>query len=529
MNVFKHRIIQNDPESEECFELADSWIRECLQNHGSHCQINCGKKAPKRLVDLGAWTSSTYPRLIETASEAALEPSGVRYAALSYCWGNSCTFKATSANINALKASIPFTELPKTIRHAIIVAYRLGIRYLWVDALCIIQGTDRIALTDWRSESSRSQHIYQGAFITIAATSAASSEDGLFQGLPAMRTASPPLKSGAKNDNLLYIGPDPPPYLAHMEPLNSRGWALQEKILSNRILSYGKAGLSWQCRKSQHLETVRDSDLTQSERLTYLNEEDIIHKDWRTIIEDYSGRNLTNGHDRLVALYGLSAAISNKNKDKYLAGVWKSDLAVQLLWRHSKKGSKPRSHYKRQPQYLAPSWSWASVEGKIEFIRGYGTLSATLWCSLNVRRSQHLYEMRMRPLHVFGTIRVVDSIRFDHFGRYYGMAERQVDWISYPLTLRTYLDDLDDLPKSSILDRPDRPKQLRNLVFLDLGCKMEKHGVCTAGLILLRHKYATSMFRRVGLFEGLDENEICDGKTKKIFQKGKATKWIKII
>lgn len=102
------------------------------------------------------------------------------------------------------------------------------------------------------------------------------------------------------------------------------------------------------------------------------------------------------------------------------------------------------------------------------------------------------------------------SIRCKHAGRYYGGAERETQWISYPDSLRTYLDDLNSLPSKSIKDKPDRPKKLLKPLFLFLATK----NVATfptewlsAGLILVQTEELCSKFRRVGVFEGFREDE----------------------
>jgi len=459
------------------------------------------------------------PRLITTVAENFSNPPSVKYIALSYCWGKIPFLKTTITNMEALRTSIPWDKLPKTARDAITVTRKLGFRYLWVDSLCIIQGTDRAALLDWQKESAKMHEIYGAAFITIAAAKATNAHEGLFDKRPVEPMLSCPLESSSENPETVLLGTDPPRHLADLEPLNTRGWALQEQILSSRILSYGTAGLHWKCHRSCHLETVPEFGpqgirFTEKEsppdtRLDiHYQQLKLVHMEWKSIIEDYSCRNLTYMTDRLPALYGISELVSRSTKDGYFAGLWSSDLVSQLLWRHCGKLIGSAVDYSRASQFRAPSWSWASVDGKILFLDGYHVMPNKVRgkCSLNVHTSQQIHKMKKTPLHVFGFVLRMPSIRCQDAGevRYYGGAERETEWISYPDSLRTYLDDTKTLPKKSVLDRPDLPKQLLDPFFLFLGQK-NGFGSCSAGLILVKTDKWRFVFRRVGIFEGFTD------------------------
>ncbi|KAH9211176.1 heterokaryon incompatibility protein-domain-containing protein [Leptodontidium sp. 2 PMI_412] len=524
---FKYRPLSSSSESDQCIQIARHWLDQCEQDHSATCQNDYVCNLPTRLVDLGSLEESVPPKLISTAAKNFSKSTKVKYTALSYCWGKKPFFKTTPTNMDSLMSSIPWDGLPKTVRDAITLTRKLRIRYLWVDCLCIIQGDDPAALLDWQNESSKMHDIYGAAFLTIAAADAFSADQGLFSERPSDPIPSCPLKS--KYPRAIHLGADPPQHLANVEPLNTRGWAFQEQILSSRILIYGKAGLSWKCRSSMQLEAeiearphedclgsiwmVEGAD--PSEQLNIRDKQSkLIHKEWKRIVEEYSRREFTYVKDKLPALFGVSELVERSCKHKYLAGLWDSDLVPQLLWRHCGKLMGSSVDYTRGTQYRAPSWSWASVDGRVQFIQGYQTLpSVKVGCRLNAHTSQQVQKMMKRPLHMFAVIRQMPSIRCDHFGRYYGGAERETRWIAYRNTLRTYLDDIKVLPSGSVLDRPDRPKQLLDPFFLFLGWKAEfmmyssselankppgTYGA--AGLILLKIDCFT--FRRIGVFEG---------------------------
>jgi hypothetical protein len=99
------------------------------------------------------------------------------YVCLSHCWGTSGhSDVTTTANLESKMLGIPIESLPQTFLDAIIIVQKIGLEYLWVDSLCIIQD-DR---DDWEKESAKMAGIYQGAFLTIAATASSSNRDGMF-------------------------------------------------------------------------------------------------------------------------------------------------------------------------------------------------------------------------------------------------------------------------------------------------------------------------------------------------------------
>jgi hypothetical protein len=162
-----------------------------------------------------------------------------------------------------------------------------------------------------------------------------------------------------------------------------------------------------------------------------------------------------------------------------------------------------------------PSWSWASVDGSVQFIHGYQDLPGVIiTCSLNTHTSQQLYEIRKRPLHVFGLIQKMPSIWCKHAARYYRGTEQQTLWISYPVSLRIYLDNVKALLSTSVLDRPDCLKQLLNLFFLFLGWK-NGIGMYSAGLVLVQIEKLCFTFRQVGVFEGFPDRALRRGDTQR--------------
>ena len=180
------------------------------------------------------------------------------WAALSYCWGGQSNFvlnKETSDSF--LGGKIPLDRFPKTLRDAITVTRALGIQFLWIDALSIMQDSAE----DWAAEAARMKTVYGGATITIAATSSTSTDCGIFR----PRTISPPecrlewRSSDSKESQYFFLRLGTVFWDTTMkkEPLNTRGWTLQESLLAPRTLSYGTQQMFWECLERKVGETGR--------------------------------------------------------------------------------------------------------------------------------------------------------------------------------------------------------------------------------------------------------------------------------
>lgn len=278
-----------------------------------------------------------------------------RYLALSYCWGKSQAVTLTEARLKQQPVGFPLRTLPRTLRDAIIIASHLGFQYIWVDALCIIQ--DSFEGRDWKQESAVMNKIYGNATLTIAAAAATSTTEGIFsfgnnQDAPkcALPYQLPDGQLGSVNVEAYETEE------LTEESLDSRAWALQESLISPRLLRYGTQQMSWKCN---HLEENANGPLiSRSKQLGPRSAK------WTSIVTDYTARTLTYNSDRLAALAGYAKLLGTKRPyDEYLAGLWKSELLEGLLWyRCAKSDPNPRP-----TSYYAPSWSWASIDSAVRF------------------------------------------------------------------------------------------------------------------------------------------------------------------
>ena len=159
--------------------------------------------------------------------------------------------------------------------------------------------------------------------------------------------------------------------------LDSRGWVLQEQLLSQRILYTTKHGLFWECLDNSSSESCpfgipnvtdgfRASDERRVKQLmlkSHLSsrEREMFLCMWRrNVVEEYSQRLLTRENDKLVAAAGITAKFASQLNDVCVAGIWKLDAARSLYW-HTARPSVPR----RPRKVVFPTWSWYSVEGMV--------------------------------------------------------------------------------------------------------------------------------------------------------------------
>lgn len=270
-----------------------------------------------------------------------------------------------------MKATINWDGLSKVFQDAIRVARRLRLQWIWIDSLCIIQDSK----ADWETESSKMCDYYENAYITISASSA---EDGTVPFLRERERYWWPQRfkfvcnDGTESEVMArrHQGSSMAQLLEDLGPLASRGWAWQENILSSRILHFTKAELIWECKAEIVSEDGARPRGFYSMRLSQIlrQAEEDPHSTWHYLLESYSVRQLTFESDKLPAVSGIAARIHGIVGSEYLAGLWKANLPMELCW--SVDYISPLSSTPHLPPngYIAPSWSWASVNGALSFV-----------------------------------------------------------------------------------------------------------------------------------------------------------------
>ncbi|PTD08133.1 hypothetical protein FCULG_00005829, partial [Fusarium culmorum] len=319
--------------NEDRIKTIKSWYTECSSQHAGCKPSSLGH--PRRLIQLGSEKHDL--RLIDTLSQ----PCGdLEYATLSYCWGTSRPFVTTKYNIGTLLQSIPATSLPQTFHDAIDIIWELGLRYIWIDSLCIVQDD----LQDWQREATSMKDVYAGSSITISASDAQDSAQGCFVdnnldlwdgrdiGLHQMGARFPNNREFSIRFHQGDIR-----RRTKFSNLNTRGWTLQEQLLSRRVIHCMQPEIHWSCHCSYRTESqvTFEGDRFKGFSWRFMPEaatKEEMNKLWLEWMTDYSSRKLTVTRDRLGALAGMVQYFGNKVGFTHLLGCWHETLVDDLLW-----------------------------------------------------------------------------------------------------------------------------------------------------------------------------------------------------
>lgn len=335
----------------DALPISKIWFDECSRSHET-CQVVDAQRIPARLIDL----SGNQIRL-RLSTELENCP---RYATLSHCWGSLPFQTLKKSTLEDFRKQIPSEALPKTFQDAINTVRYLGLHYLWIDSLCILQDD----YDDWAQESSLMSSVYGDSSINIAASGASDASVGCFFARDWSWRCQVQANTG-KEEVLYDCAPATIESSLRDAPLAARAWALQERVLPHRTLHFTATQVFWECNKKILCETFPEDlpeGLTECLRMT---NGPVTKDNWHEIVGLYSGCKLTHSKDKLVALSGVARLVQAKTVDEtggdYIAeaGMWKKDLELQLCWRITQTAM-------RISPYTAPSWSWASIDGRVK-------------------------------------------------------------------------------------------------------------------------------------------------------------------
>jgi hypothetical protein len=313
-------------------------------------------------------------RLVGSRDTKEKEP---RYVALSYCWGEispKSPWLTTKHRLPEFKKEIPTYLLPRTILEAVQTTREIGERYLWVDSLCIVQDDAE----DWNQQAQIMGDLYTGALCTLV-SSTNSSTAGLFIGREALKASAAKISLESRSfwaiSQKITLFPRLPHYdFRANAPVTSRGWCLQEELLSPRKVYFTPHGFVWEClcKESEQWkekgintagDTVKHSYSAPLYRASTALTSNPISKEWSETIQEYTSRKLTYHKDVFPALNGIAKQLQRHYRFRYIDGLWSNDIHTGLLWQASGASERPT-------EYLAPSWPWLSVKGSVIFRRG---------------------------------------------------------------------------------------------------------------------------------------------------------------
>ncbi|CAK7221597.1 hypothetical protein SBRCBS47491_004582 [Sporothrix bragantina] len=400
--------VDNDLASAGNFGMARSWLEDCRHSHDqTTCSTTAYTGSPPRLPTRVIDVSSIPPRIVHAVNVHAGTPEQgcADYVALSHCWGGPIKILLTSKTMDAYSKALPSNkELPANFRDAMAVTRALGISYLWVDSLCIIQDS----VDDWQSESRVMGAVYSRATVSLLAMASPASGHGILKKTPKQSVPHCVVPFASDNGPItlqvetIFQNSENLRQLAETAPLSERGWCMQELVFASRILFYGRDQIYWFCPQGGYksTEAMPDGILFPHDKYPSISsfyyaqdqsnssrEDDSatverILTDFYHFIESYAQRRLTFGTDKFPAVSSFAQNVHcalgrHSSGFDYMAGVWSGDFRRGLLF------CPQRMHAphviqanEKDGKYRAPSWSWAVTDSPIMFLAAQTPLTS---------------------------------------------------------------------------------------------------------------------------------------------------------
>ncbi|PWY68924.1 HET-domain-containing protein [Aspergillus eucalypticola CBS 122712] len=350
---------------------------------------NRRQNVPKRVIVVGTDHSD---QLYLQESARITQPFD--YITLSHCWGTPTNeekerFCTTSQNYPERLKGFSYHSLPKVFQDAITVTRELNKQYLWIDALCIIQGDDN----DWKKEGARMEELYSSAYCTIASSSASGWNNGFLnrtQDFSQLQEVSSVQKIIDNFRELVDEG-----------QLHTRAWVLQERALSRRTIYFTAQQTYWECGHGVRCENFSriicpitraylldphfpNRLLTSGCKVTVMFLQELI--------TDYSRRDITYPEkDKVVAFSSIAKRIAEALSTKVSFGIFDCILPRLLLWKRAGKHFDPIFDKDKS----VPSWSWMFYNGKVDFL-AYSTIRVPQFQSLNFDDSMRSINIEVR-------------------------------------------------------------------------------------------------------------------------------------
>ncbi|KAI1261435.1 HET-domain-containing protein [Xylariaceae sp. FL1019] len=357
------------------FELLCYWLRDCDDNHTGCRPDPVSAKLPTRLVDVGIKNSTNirlrHPRLWKTE-----QTRDIRYIALSHPWGpppENKYYCTTRLNIQDHERGIPVDDLPKTFRDAIKVTREIGVQYLWIDSLCIIQGDG----SDFDEEAKHMETIFSSAYCVIAASRA----KGMCSGFLQPREQRKVVRYERPDKNPVYVCEvmDDFQHDVIEGSLNKRGWVLQERALARRTIYFAERQTYWECGEGVRCETMTRMTNNQAALLgdpkfpkfaTESTKGGQI-RIYELLYKLYSRLQFTNIYDRPLAIAGIEQRLIRAFNTQGGYGVFNLYFGRSLLWKRDVAfGTQAMEpiEFPQRHRYRVPSWSWMAYGGAITFV-----------------------------------------------------------------------------------------------------------------------------------------------------------------
>ncbi|KAF4943302.1 hypothetical protein FSARC_14956 [Fusarium sarcochroum] len=382
------RVNDNTTDSAKTRSLAQSWFARCTQNtSGQHdiCNRKDGTYLPSRLLDVRSALERGQARLVFPSETPEAFDTTPRYATLSHCWGTEGANEhivLLTQNVEARRVEgAAWNTLPKTFQDAFKIAAWLGLDWLWIDSMCIIQNSP----SDWQKEASVMDRVYMNAEVNISADWGKDSQAGCFSKRNEIDIVPLEFANSSSERAWIVTTEDAFSWMGSAPSL-SRAWIHRERQLARRILHFTKNELVWECcgqgracfasetmPGGSPFEKVFKGEIKFQIQFTNLampipslqeqsaeDRLDKIHELWNSTCQDLSNKSVTYASDLPVILSSLAKEFQAlMPDDDYVAGLWRSTLVDALTW--WVPGDKPE-----YDGYIAPSWSWLSAASPVK-------------------------------------------------------------------------------------------------------------------------------------------------------------------
>lgn len=367
------------PEAYVDYDLLKRQLSECDLSHGELC----ASFQKPNVIPL-----NTLPSLLINVESMALEQitdMDTKYAALSYVWGQKPMLQTSRTNLATHQAlgGLDAAELSRVVIDAISVVHGLGLQYLWVDALCIVQDD----FDNKTKEIERMANIYNFAYVTLVSLSGQCADDPL----PGVSVPRPQITHSvqgmALTAQLLPLQQN-----ALNKTYETRAWTFQERLTSRRCLYFGEHQVYFECHENsasdhEHIFPPRDrkgsfgfnilhsladrmlvaGEASEGNRHVYREEH---LSAWSQLVSEYTSRNLTHCSDVENAFLGIQNVLRQQLGWRFIGGLPIDILDWALLWLphgQLERRSWQSEHGQRSVASHPPSWSWYGWVGQISY------------------------------------------------------------------------------------------------------------------------------------------------------------------
>ncbi|KAH8800436.1 heterokaryon incompatibility protein-domain-containing protein [Xylogone sp. PMI_703] len=364
-------------------ELVLSWIEKCNTEH--HLCKHMAKEAtslswiPIRLIDV------VEMRLVKANVHT-------QYVALSYVWGQTDSFRTRKKDLEVLETKDGlrryWSAMGGTIQDAISFVQSIKQRYLWADAISIVQDDPE----EMMDQISHMDAIYSRSFLTLVALSAKDANSRLPGVCPGSRSTTRAVN--VVQGHMLSARPS---YtwneLRSSSLYDTRAWTFQESILSSRCLYFTEKRVIFQCLQDVELESSlaeEESGKPRPEHInplvdvfmgTLQNQNSIKTSSalsdhmqslyfYQVLVKTYTNRNLTHSSDYLNAFLGVLSMLQRMGAGPFVHGIPERSIDYALLWNSGRPSGtvrRDRDGKATKKNEDVPSWTWVGWTGPVRW------------------------------------------------------------------------------------------------------------------------------------------------------------------